>query len=105
MKTRILFIFALHLIILASYMGVTSWLFVSYPVPDPIATGLQQWLCILVHISITVLICLIKRRTAIDKKKATTTLLLHVVAIVCWIIVYLFLSAPIADYLWKLRSK
>lgn len=105
MKTRILFLFALHLIIVASYITVTSWLFVTHPVPDPIATGLQQWLCILLHISITVLICLLKRRTAIDRKKATTTLWLHVVAIVCWIVVYLFLSTPIAAYLWKLRSQ
>ncbi|MBI2273178.1 MAG: hypothetical protein HYU70_05235 [Bacteroidetes bacterium] len=105
MKTRILFLFALHLFIVASYMGVTSWLFVTYPVPDPLAMGLQQWVCILVHISVTVLICLLKRRTAIDRKKATTTLWLHVVAIVCWIVVYLFLSAPIAAYLWRLRSQ
>lgn len=105
MKTRILPIFALHLIILASYMGVTSWLFVSYPVPDPIATGLQQWLCILVHISITVLICLIKRRTAIDRKKATTTLWIHIGAMLSWVVVYLLLSDQIADYLWTLRSK
>lgn len=105
MKTKILFIFALHFIIIASYMGVTSWLFVSYPVPDPVATGLQQWLCILVHVSVTVLICLIKRRTAINRKKATTTLWLHVVAIVCWIVVYLLLSDQLADYLWTLRSK
>lgn len=105
MKTNIPFIFAIHLFIVASYIGVTSWLFVTYPVPDPMLTGLQQSLCILFHISLTVLICLIKRRTAIDRKKATTTLWLHVGAIVSWILVYLLLSDQLADYLWALRSK
>jgi lysylphosphatidylglycerol synthetase-like protein (DUF2156 family) len=105
MKTNIPLIFALHLFIVASYIGITSWLFVSYPVPDPLATGLQQWVCILAHISVTVLICLIKRRNAIDRKKSTTTLWLHVGAMVSWIVVYLLLSDQLADYLWALRSK
>lgn len=105
MKTKIIFIFTLHLIILASYITITSWLFVTYPVPDPIATGLQQSLCLVVHFSLTVLICLVKRRSNVDRKKATTTLLLHVGAMVCWVVVYLLLSNQLADYLWELRSK
>lgn len=105
MKNKILFIFVLHLIIVACYVTITSWQFVKHPEPDPVATGLQQWLCVVVHFILTAIVCLVTRMKAVNKKAATTTLLLNLGAVVFWVIVNLLLSDILWDYLWSLRSK
>ena len=80
-------------------------MFVKYPVPDPLATGLQQWLCVVVHFILTAIVCMIIRVNAVNKNAATKTLLLNLGAVVFWTIVNLLLSNILSDYLWSLRSK
>ena len=105
MKIEILIIFLFHLLIATGYMSITSWIFVIYPDPDPVATGLQQLLCVVTHFVLTAVICLAMRIRSVDKKEATITLWFNLGAVVFWTIVYLLLSKNLWDYLWTLRSK
>lgn len=105
MKSKILLILLLHFIIVAGYTAVTSYMFVKYPVPDPIGTGLQQWVCTILHMVVTALVCLILRMKAADKKAATTTLLINLGVITFWTVANLALSIIYWEYLWSLRPE
>ncbi len=103
MKNKILSILSIHLIILATYIGITGWMFIKYREPDPIGTGLQQLLCMIVHFILTAIICIVIRMNAAEKKAATISLFLNLGAVVFSMIMYLLLSNILSNFFWSMR--
>lgn len=68
MKVSYLLIFLLHFATVCLYLTATSFIFINYYQADPIGAGLQQVACLMVHLLLTALICLIVRLKAVDKK-------------------------------------
>lgn len=103
MKVYSIKTFFLHLAIAATYLAFTSSLFVVRRDPNPIGAGLQQWLCIFLHVTITLFVMLTFSGRTADKKGAAQKLLLHIAAIVLAIAPYSLFSNPIWNWLWSLR--
>jgi hypothetical protein len=103
MSTYSLKVLFLHSGIALAYFAVTDFLFVVAKDPNPIGTGLQQWLCIFLHFTITLFVMLTFLGRAADKRLAIKKVLIHTAAIVLVISVSLFLSNPVWDWLWSLR--
>jgi hypothetical protein len=103
MKAYSLKTFLLHGAIVTIYFAVTSYLFVVGKDPNPIGAGLQQWLCVFLHVTITLFVMLTLLGKATDKKLATRKVVLHTVAIILAVSLYLLFSNPIWDWLWSLR--
>lgn len=95
--------FLLHLVIAATYIAFTSYLFVVRRDPNPIGTGLQQWLCIFLHVTVTLFFMLTLVAKAADKKLAAQKLLIHIAAIILAIAPYSLFSNPIWHWIWSLR--
>jgi hypothetical protein len=105
MRNKIIWIFALHLFIVLAHEAVVGYLFVTYEVPDPIGSGLQWWLCVILHFIITAVVCFIIRMRAVDKDAATIILLINLGAVIFWTAVNLLMSGILWDYLWSFRPE
>lgn len=93
----------LHTIIFSTYMAITSYEFVVAKDPEPIGTGLRQWLCIFFHIAITMMIITGSRSKAKNRKISYKSLLIHLLIIILIISVYNLFESPLTRWLWDLR--
>ena len=103
MKSITIRISLLQFSIFIIYMLITWYGFVKYPTPDPIATGLQQWACILVHFLVTLVVGIIIIMKTNDRKKASRGLKIALLSLVVCVGIVFLLDKPIWDVLWSLR--
>jgi len=96
-------VFTLHLIIVLLYLGITSYAFVVAKDHNPIGVGLQQWLCILLHLLITITVMAMLWAKNTNKRAGRNKFLLNIGAIVLWIGITLVFSNAIWHWLWSLR--
>jgi len=96
-------VFTLHLCIALLYLGITSFEFVVRKDPNPVGVGLQQWLCIVLHILATVTIMAILWTRNTNKRAGRNKFMLNIGAIVLWVGILLIFSNAIWNWLWSLR--
>ncbi len=89
--------FLFHLIVAIFYLGITSYWFVVRGTIDPIKTGLQQDLLMLIHL-IAATLFPIANRNIIKRKH-----LINFAIFLLIIILYFGLSNCIWNWLWSLR--
>ncbi len=89
--------FFFHLFVAICYLGITSYWFVTRGSIDPIKTGLQQDLLMLIHL-VTATIFPIANKTILKRKH-----IINFTAVFSIIIIYMGLSNWIWDWLWNLR--
>jgi hypothetical protein len=93
----------LHLTIAFAYVSTTSYFFVIANQPNPVGTGLQQWLCIFLHLTVTLFMMLSFVGKATDKRDAKIKFCLHLASIVLIISTLLLFSNPLWEWLWLQR--
>jgi len=93
----------LHLAIASSYVAWTSYLFVIEKFPNPIGTGVRQWFCIFLHLTITLFVMLSYLGKATDKRNATLKLVFHVAAIALTVLLLTVFDNPLSEWLWRQR--
>jgi len=103
MKLYTLKVFILHLSIIITYLAVTSYLFVVAKDPDPIGTGLKQWVCMILHLIITLFIMKTRWSKSSDKNLAKKKFWVNFVIIIVLIITNLQLSNFLWEWLWSIR--
>ena len=90
--------FITQLVIALLYISITCYRFVKSDPPDPIGTGLLQWVLLLLHL-LTVVIYYFIRKSADSRQ----ILLANLSGIVIPNGIYLLLSGPIWNWLWSIR--
>lgn len=93
----------LHLAITCAYVAATSYFFVIAHDPNPVGTGIRQWFCIFLHLTITLFTRLSYVGKATDKREATVKLSLHLAAILFAVSTLLLISFPLSEWLWSQR--
>jgi hypothetical protein len=93
----------LHFAIASFYIAATSYLFVISKFPNPIGTGLRQWFCVFLHLTITLFIMLTYLGKAKDKRNATLKLFLHLGAIALVLLAWFIFDDPLSKWLWNQR--
>ena len=93
----------LHFAIATTYVATTSYFFVIAKDPDPIGTGLRQWMCIFLHFNVTLYILLTFLGKATNRKEARKKLWLHLAAVVLIVSLLLLFSNPLWEWLWSQR--
>lgn len=104
MKNKIVTILILHLAIIVFYISITSYFFVVSKDPNPIGSGFQQVLLIILHVGITFFTCAFIWANSKDKKNARRVFIINICAVIFWVVVYITLSEKIDGYLWTLRK-
>jgi hypothetical protein len=104
MKYYWLKIFIVHILIATVYFGVTGYMFIHSKAPNPIGIGLQQWVCMILHLIITTVVMLLLSSKAIDKKIARTKIIANLIVVLLIIIVSAVLSNTFWHWLWELRE-
>jgi hypothetical protein len=92
----------LHFVIATIYVATTSYFFVIAKDPDPVGTGVRQWLCVFLHFFVTLLITIPSKKT-VDNSVGWTKTLLHLTFIILIVAVYLLFSSLLWQWLWRLR--
>jgi len=93
----------LHFAIATAYIATTSYFFVIAKDPHPVGTGLQQWMCIFLHFTVTLYILLTFLGKATNRKEVRKKLYLHLAAIVLIVLLLLLFSFPLWEWLWGQR--
>ncbi len=93
----------LHLTLVCTYIAATSYFFGIAKDPNPVGTGLQQWLCIFLHGIVTLFIMLLFVGKATNKRNARVKLYVHLAAIGLIVSTLLLFSQPLWEWLWNQR--
>lgn len=95
--------FTMQLVISLLYLSITCYQFVKSEPPNPIGTGLRQWLFIILHILCVVIWYFIKKRVHSDRHVARQILLMNILGIIIPFSVYLLFNGAIWKWLWSIR--
>lgn len=104
MQLYALKVFFLHLIVATVYLTAICYEFVIEKDPNPIGAGLKQWVCIFLHLMITLIIMAIVWNKANDKNIARKKFFVHFLAVLFIISASLLISDPLWHWLWSRRS-
>ena len=104
MVQKIIKISLLQLLIMIIYLAITDYLFVVSKYPNPIGIGIWQWILFTIHVILTLILTIYLARKNSEKKHLKKRAAVNVAVVSIFFLIYIALSNPIWDWLWRLRG-